>query len=109
MKVFKVISSENAQKISTTGYIQNEPADIGCKFIHACDAADVSSIVEKFFRHTDVVVCELDLTQISMEGFCTIKESNRPNGVEYWHFYRPDSEPEKLLSSKCIKFHTIIK
>lgn len=103
MPAFKVIKTSDVQKITETGHVPDQTADIGCPFIHACELNMVSSIISRFFEHEPHTTIELDIEQAIREGFIVKFESNRLNGPEYWHFYRPQDNQTKLLTKECIK------
>lgn len=103
--VWKVMPIADHVESKKFGFIPNQPADIDCPFIHACDYGTIPDIIKKFYsdHEGEVKAYELNIEQAAREGFTIKYESNRPGGVVYWHLYRPEDEPNKLLSNKCLE------
>lgn len=96
--IFKVMSAEDYLKARETGFIPDQPADINCSFIHACAEKQIPEILKKFYPQKSSVSVLINKKLAEEAGFKVVYEQNRPGGDFYWHFYRPENEPTKLLS-----------
>jgi hypothetical protein len=108
MCAYKVIDRKEAVILNESGFIPNQLADVNCRFIHSCDFDTIEDIQKRFFKNTPVAVFKINLEIVAREGFAIKYESNKPGGVKYWHFYRPENEPHKLLSINCIEFEQLM-
>lgn len=102
MPAYKVIPRAQVEIMHSTGFIPDQPADIGCEFIHSCELEDVQAIIDRFYSGIECVSIKLDIEQIAREGFTVKFEPNKPYGNKYWHYYRGETVSSQLLSTRCI-------
>lgn len=100
---WKVILKDHNEQLLKEGIIAEQNADKNCAFIHACDFETIPSIAERFYKGQEIIVLRIDLEQAAREGFTIKYEVNKNGETKYWHFYRPEEEPQKLLTAKCAK------
>lgn len=100
--ICKVVRTSDYIALRKTGFLPNQPSDIGCYFIHACDPVMAPAIIRRFydadFNNTKVLA--IDRTEAEKAGFKVVYEKNSSGAQYYWHLYRKDTG--LLLPANCL-------
>lgn len=94
--IWKVMTIEDHKIAASTGFIPEQPADRGSKYIHACSHHLIYRIRERYYVGRQSVAVRIDWQKALAAGFHMVYEPSS-HGIYYWHFYRPTDNLTALL------------
>ena len=101
--IYKISIPENYNPSNLSDCIKLNDLDIKSGFIHTSQGNQVSKILAKFFKNEkQVLLLELDKSELQKNGVELKVESNRAGGDCFPHLYGKQQIPASAIKSKII-------